>query len=349
MRCPNCDFENPEEEERCFRCRACLRQLDPAELTPPRGHGGGPGIMERIRIALRRYSFRNRVPDTELNFRVRRFQFLFPVILSLLLPGLGQVCNRKYFKALLFFVAFVVIFFWAYLDAFGEAWLGESRLHIFLHLLGGYALLLNVVHTWIVFDAYQDSIRRYEQRRVTVLESAVFSAVIACVFWSLLFTLLGTASPNISLQHLVHAPNLKSFDLFAGDILVLDRAWYNSHGVKRSEVVPFTGGAIYAERGYMARGMNPSVIIGLPGDRIYISASGIYREGKKVADSPPQWVAPGPGGSTELQVPGGRYFLLPGWTGQNAGRVKECLVGREMLGGKFLMVRDPRHRRRALP
>jgi hypothetical protein len=349
MKCPNCDFENPEDEERCFKCRAYLRQLEEHELAPPRRKGSAFPLYDSISTALRRHIIHHGAQEAEVNLPGRRFQFLLPPMLSLLLPGLGQVYNRKYGKSLLFFGAYVALITWAYNDCFRGNWLQEYQLTVFLHFIGHYSLLLNVVHTWIVYDAYQDAIGRYEKRKVRVIESAGVSLIIACCIWSILFSLQGIAASSISLHQLVHVPNLAQFDLPGGDTLVLDRHYYLHHDVKRGQVVPFVGGARYQEGGVLMRGMNPSIVLGLPGDRISLSGSGIYREKEKVARPPIQWVPKDSGRTYAFTVPTGKYFLLPALTAQTFPGADEVCVKRERLGGKFMLICDPPHRRRALP
>jgi hypothetical protein len=346
MRCPSCSFENPGDEERCFRCSAFLGQITGEELTPPRGKKGS---SRRLWHELeRRYRvFRSQRKIAEIMEPAEKYSVLLPLLLSAILPGLGQLYNRKPLKALLFFVSFLIIVGWGYSTFYNGNFPMKYTFSIFIHFMGSASYVPLIFYTWIVFDAYSDWIRTREKRSVGVAESFIVSLLITLVAVLFMVTLQFTVGTGLAMETLVQADNLRQFDLAGGDVLIIDHDYYRHHEVKVGHFTQIDNNAIIQTGREYVRGPFPSIVLGLPGETLRFTERGIYHGMTRLAALPADWQRafreP-----MDFSVPKDKYYLLPAYTAPFSDH-GPCLWSRERLRGKYLMIFQPLRRRRLLP
>jgi signal peptidase I len=109
--CPVCDFRNPDINTRCFKCNALLKD-DPEEVAraihsadKKREWGATVKIQGLLESALRQNRLVRLWRDTPADLPHR---FPFTAAGLSILPGLGQIYNHQYMKALIFAAAWLV-------------------------------------------------------------------------------------------------------------------------------------------------------------------------------------------------------------------------------------------------
>jgi|GEM_PF-3023741 len=346
MRCPNCHFENIEGEERCFRCHGFLGQVPAENLMPPRRkEAPAASRLYNILSDFRKFSYRLRLNEA-VEFG-RPVFFLIPPLASLIIPGLGQVLNRRYGKALLFFSAYLVLLAWFYLGIFRGGYLPGLMLPLFFLCLGSSPYLLVMVHTWIAFDAYLDAVRSREHRRIGVWESVAVSLLISAFVVFFLTLPRRMAEERLTMYRMVNVPILAPFYVLDGDILILDQTYYDRRPVAFGQIVENCGLKGMQTGGEMVLGRIPGVVLGLPGDKIRFHGGGIFRASRRLARLPAPWrtaVA-----DCEFTVPEERYFLLPANIYGDFPGTDNLCVGKKDLGGKYIFLFFPESHRRILP
>jgi hypothetical protein len=347
MKCPDCGFENIGGEERCFRCRAFLGQVGGEELAPPRRRKDPlPSMAYDFSVVLRKFYRRLRLDQTAEN--TARVFFLVPVTASFLIPGLGQVLNRRYLKAFFFFFSYLIVLAWHYFNIFRGGYLPGLMVPVFFICLGNSPYILVMLHTWIVFDAYIDAVRRREPRIIGIWESVAVSLVISLLVVSLLNLPRQSAESRLAVYRLMNVPNLAPFSILDGDVLIMALDYYDRHPVLPGQIVANCGVDLIRIGGETIAGQRiPGVILGLPGDIIRFRKNGVFLGSRRLSRIPPNWWAAS--GDCEFTVPPDRYFVLPAnFFGDYPGAEKLCLARKE-LGGKYVFLFLPEARRQILP
>ncbi|MHC9544519.1 MAG: hypothetical protein AB9903_33805 [Vulcanimicrobiota bacterium] len=346
MRCPNCDFENPDSDERCFRCKAFLGELKADDVMPPRKDKDRvPPFFYEARRRLRAYFYQKKVAD--IIYPVFNYYFFLPPAASLFLPGLGQLINRKYVKSLFFFLAYMALFFWLFQDYLRTVYLNTTALMVFAAYIGIATLYLYVIHVWIIYDAYVDAVRIQFKRSVNVLESLIVSTLISFLLYFFLSFLRVTIGEGLAPYTFVNIPNFSSINIRNGDTVVLQEEYYRSRPVLHDQIVDchmnirFTLGRDYVGRN------NPVLMVGLPGDLMTIKDNHICRNGTPVVEVPGEWRNASI--KEELRVPADCCWVMPALTGGPFPGFKALLVEKKALRGKYVMILNPPERRRMLP
>jgi hypothetical protein len=346
MRCPSCSFENPDDEERCFRCGAFLGQLAEGDLTPPRGKKNSPSRLWGELQRLNRIYRGRRGIDAFLE-PTGKYSFMVPVLASAILPGMGQLINRKPIKALLFFISFVFILGWGYATFYNGYFPLKYTFPIFVHFMGSASYYPIIFYTWIVYDAYNDGIKAQERRSVGVVESFLVSLLISLLAILITLTLQNSFGTGYTMEHLLNVGSLRQFDLADGDELILDHDYYGNHEVKVGHFVPYSFNGIIRVGRDNIRGPLPSVVLALPGEYLRFTNRGIYSGKTRLAALPLEWErafkAP-----VDFRVPDDKYYLLPAYIGPFSDH-NICLCSKGSIGGKYIMIFQPARRRRLLP
>lgn len=346
MKCPSCRFENPSDEARCFRCSAWLGDLANENLLPPRKKGAAPAsFLYDMRIAFRKFCHGSRLdPALQIPGWISP---MVPPAASLLLPGLGQILNHRYGKAILFFFSWLCLLIWHYWDCFHGFCTSGIAFAAYVQTIGNFFGYILIIHTWIVFDAYVDSVRDREKRRIGVGESTFASLLITMLLICALRALVSMTDGVITPVGIPNVGNLSAFSIARNDALLLDRSYFRRNSPAAGQIVENLNPHDFRTGGEVVRGMNPGVILALPGEDLTISEEGIYREARRVAPLPRGWEnARLP---ESIKVPPQRYFVLPAVAPDEFPGPEAFCLDERGLGGKFVLVFQPSQRRRVLP
>jgi hypothetical protein len=346
MRCPDCGFENRDGEERCFRCRAYLLQLEEGQVVPPRKSANIiAGWIYNIDNAWRRIDYRwglHRIRLPRLYWHP-----VFPALASLIVPGSGQVLNGRPWKAVFFLGAYAMVLIISFYQWYGGLRITIPLFWAFMAHIVNLPYYVAVIHSWIVFDAYNDSVRILESRNVRVVESMVVSLTASILIILLFLSFRDMATQRIQLYRMVNVPNLEASGIREGDTLILDLRYYDQNPVLVGQVVENRGSRELRWGEERTYGMIPEVVAGLPGDRVTLENDGIYKKEKKVYPVPGGWGEFA--GEREFSVPAENYLTVPGFCASNFPGFDRMLRTKRDLGGKYLMIIEPRERRIMLP
>lgn len=286
--------------------------------------GGSPGEPGRRLLVSPSEPYHPRKPsmsDTSVSPR----RPALAAVLSVLLPGLGQLYNGQLNKGLFLFMgfAFVSVPFLAFVAlALPPAWLLPSLLMSLLATLGLYGY--GILDAWRVARHSPDYHPRPWQQPAIYVSLALFAYL----------SVLAGATRYVR-AHIVEPFRIPSSSMapnvLRGDFLFADKR-VNRPGcksrIRHGDIAIF----IYPNdrtRYYMKR------IVGLPGDRIRIRGRTLWVNGQAVTrpgsspdqciergDSGPYTVLCAPGGGTtelDLTVPSGQVFVL----GDNRAKAKD--------------------------
>jgi signal peptidase I len=280
QKCQNCGFHNEESERRCFQCGAILAE-SPAgkhfELPPPRS---SEPLWWRLYRRLRRAMtllgrfLVPREPERELPRR----RALLALLLGLL-PGLGQLYNHQYRKALRFFLLFLALVI----------------LNIVVLTKFYSNLLLLVLGATVVFSATDAT------ASASVINGSLWTPLKSLMIASYILFMLGLF---FSLMQLAIAPGVQlvyvSQDVLVpalrkGDRVVVDRLAYRFREPRRGEIVLYKPAKFILKAPWLLPALDLTMedqylihsknnierIVGMPGETVELKKGAVYINGKE--------------------------------------------------------------------
>jgi signal peptidase I len=281
--CQNCGFLNEEGEAQCFKCSAILAESPQARrLDLPLPRGTEPlwwrayRRIRRIGQLIGRFLV-PREPEREVSKRL-------PLLAAALafLPGLGQLYNHHYKKAIRLFLLFILLIAVNLMAI--TRWYSDFLL-----------LLLGLVVVFSTTDAFASAM---------VINGSIWTAFKSLIFSCFVLFMLGfcfalmqwAIFPGIQLAFVsqdVLAPTFRK-----GDRVVVDRLTYRLRQPRRGEIVfykprKFTLKYVYSDIAGVAEDLyvvhsknNLERIVGLPGETIELKDRIVYVNAEP---SPPQY------------------------------------------------------------
>lgn len=319
MRCPQCDFPNPEENIYCARCHSLLDLAQIPEVYPPRAQSH-PQIR-KLRLAWRRRKYR-------MKYRVNKIPIppsFFQVIASFLMPGLGQILKGEQRKGYILFLSFI---FFILLNFIG--------LLFFSNILRRFTFMVAIsIHGYSVIDNL-----RYHFLLMQNSWKRFFASVFVSIFVFFLINSYYRLVTNATIRsfqfsrmgHEVLRPILDREDL----VLVNKRV-----SIKRGDIVVFNG----------KNGTSIERIIGTEGDFIEFQKGRLFINNQEVTvESYPLYTQKLPENYIQ-KVPDNNYLLLETYhyryhnhsSSTNEFRSELILVSRNSIVGKVIRVGSPSH------
>lgn len=356
-------------DERCFKCNAFLGDLPPEELEPVRKKDSNinESLAYRLKKFFRRSYFeaaKDEFPAERFQGAYRRFYPFIAAFASFMLPGLGQIINRRPLKGLFFFLAYFGLLVYYYISWFHGLHVNVDTFPVFLYCLSMSPVVVSVVHVWVIFDAYSEAYRKSQNKPIGIGEAIVVSFMFSILIFLLLSTFRDISDPNLEafrmgpMQHLVHA------GIFPGDTVIINSHYYERHLVKRGQIVRYSySGMVYVGRRLPGRGAGRQImqsvsfigeITGMPGEHVVIDKDGIHAGGKNF---------PLPYGWKEFITDEHKiykcrlgldaYFIMfpfesAPWS-LLKGDMAPCIVHETLIKGKCIMVFNPPGHRKVLP
>lgn len=324
MTCISCGFENPDNEETCFRCGQSL-DTDAIDVIPERLKRGRPSSRWRQRLSARL---------ERDSFRMFRRPGYYYALLSLF-PGLGQFVagrRRRGLWALGLWSACLVL---RLVSSPPPFWNSEI---IYAWLLTPDYLTISV-HTSIIVDAY-----RIAPNRLRGHMEALHVCIVALLSWSLLaafHSATGVTAPNQVFR--VAYPGYSDPNIAPGDVLAVWR-------VPGWRALPVgTVVVLHLERlqDIHIYGPVPATLMAVGGDTVSFRDNSIQVNG--VATKTPSFIQSGLSQRTlqECQLKPGQYLVFPPIL-TAVDSLQDLVVEREQIWGVVTRVIEPRARRRTL-
>jgi len=209
-------------------------------------------------------------------------------LLSAVLPGLGQLAQKRILRGALYLAGFLAIITIAFLVRAASTYAGYLLL---LFSLFGY----NAVSSCDAFFAPRPAGARNPFALLLVI-SLTAAFLFACIQWAALNRLSGFKLFEVPSSGMATT-------IEKGSQIIVDRRAYNAHPPERGDVVVFKReGTYFAKR-----------VIGLPGEVISISAGVVSVSGHPIEERYAHFTGGlGPYGRdfAEISVPGNAYFVL---------------------------------------
>jgi len=294
MQCVNCGFENIPGMQLCVRCQSSL-ELAAAVIAPPRAgryHLGSRlrRLWNGIGPALRRIG-QYRV-DWRLWFRPRGHARWDAVVLSALLPGLGNICYKSKIIGCLLLATWLGCLVPGLMMYGSDLCVTLMSIAMFTHAL---AILLPMGRTLVEGT--------FQSRCLTGL--AVFAGLLFCLylpaewtirrFWSVLP--LNGIAPN---------------SMFSpGQTLLVEGPWRRSTTYSRGDIVLYQIHRVNGDHVHVYEGFGLDRVLGVPGDTVAVKGGHLLVNGQPVGpDRQPLGNVPRYG-DMEIQAGPDRYVILP--------------------------------------
>ncbi len=321
MQCPRCKTENPPNLTVCWQCKHDLTQpLPPLEVNPPRKRNRNlltwvQVFIEELHLPPPRLPgwLENRMPAWAPEVG-RSLMPGLAGLLSLFLPGVGQLLLGEYLRALLFLLGFAASVWYTMFTApvFSS---GLSSLAVAVYFHSSFPWAPYVVATLAAYEAAFASYRRGQNRPLPPINgmilSLAFSVFLLLVVWGVRdlylarYTIHGLNGLSPAYRDLLTYPNCNR--------MVVDHRAYRHQTPQPGDLV-LAGPQIAGLRYYVWEQTGvPCWILGLPGDRVELTRTGIMVKGELIVrlnKRNREWVERH--GTSHMDLPPDTYaFFLP--------------------------------------